>query len=130
MELLTVVNRTDKELNGMWGGRQYTIAPHAEAAFPEVVARAFKRQNPIMGSGDPRDSEAGMTGRMQYKVGLKELGDNIEPIKKLKEGIERWNRDRLVGARPSEVVAGDNGIYSARDVASPLALDLTITADR
>ena len=120
METLTVVNRTDKEIVGTWNGRQYTIKPLETQVFAENIARAIKRQNPVMGSGDPRDSEYGMTGRMKYKVGLKELNDPCDPLGKFEEGPERWDRNKLVGAKPSELVAGDNGIYSARDVAVKL----------
>lgn len=127
MELLTVTNRTTTEVTGTWDGRQYTLGPLKTEAFPESVATAFKRQNPIMGSGDPRDSEIGMTGRMKYKVGIKELKDPCDPLDPLvlqRQGVERWNREKLVGARPSEVVEGDNGLYAL--ARAPLPLDPTI----
>jgi len=125
--MLTVVNRTNKIVTGTWGGRQYDLVPFGTEEYPEDVAKAMKRQNPVMGSGDPRDSEAGMTGRMIYKVGIKELKDPTDPLPgNLKEGVERWNRDKLIGAKPTQIVAGDNGIYSGRDVASRLPLDPTI----
>ena len=120
MEHLTVVNRTDKEIVGTWNGRQYVLKPLQTQTYPENIARAIKRQNPVMGSGDPRDSEYGMTGRMIYKVGIVELKDPTAPLGEFKEGPERWDRNKLIGAKPSELVAGDNGIYSARDVAARL----------
>ena len=123
-EILTVKNRTEQTITGTWGGRQYDLAPFAQGAFPELVAKAMKRQNPIMGSGDPRDSEYGMTGRMRYKVGIVELGDPVDPVELNPNAVERWDRSKLVGARPSEVVAGDNGIYSGRDVAAQLSPSL------
>lgn len=124
--MLTLKNRTDQQLNGTWNGRQYELEPYGTEAFPVEVARAFKRQNPVMGSGDPRDSEAGMTGKMVYKVGITEENDPCDALTDIKEGAERWDRRKLIGARPSDVVAGDNGIYSVRDVSSRLALDPTI----
>src|SRR3990167_2392054 len=124
--MLTVTNRTDKALRGTWNGRRYTLEPYETEAFPIEVARALKRQNPVMGSGDPRDSEAGMTGKMIYKVGIKEDNDPCTPLTGIKEGVERWDRTKLTGARPSTVVDGDNGIYSVRDVSSRLPLDPTI----
>lgn len=126
MSTLTVVNRTENTLTGTWNGRQYDIAPYGTEILPIKAALAIKRQNPVMGSGDPRDSEAGMTGRMIYKVGIKEHNDPLDPLKDIKEGVERWDRNKLVGARPSEVVAGDNGLYSVRDVAARLPLEPTI----
>ena len=119
---VTVVNRTDSILTGTWNGIQYDIPP-GEHYFPEDVAKAIRKQNIVMGSEDPR------TGKVIYKVGIVEHKD---PTAKLTDPDvaeaeaafnkwgERWNRDKLTGAKPSEVVAGDNGIYSARDVAAKL----------
>lgn len=126
MEILTVKNRTDQKVTGTWNGKQYDLAPHATGAFSEAIATAIKRQNPIMGSGDPRDSEFGMTGRMRYKVGIIEQGDPVDPVAIDPNAIERWDRSKLVGAKPSEVVAGASGLYSARDVAAHLPLTPTI----
>ena len=126
MDMLTVKNRSDQEVVGMWDGRQYVLPPLGTEAFPEVVARAIKRQNPVRGTGDPRLSEAGLTGKMQYKVGIVELKDPCEPLGTFVEGPERWNREYLPGGNDVEIVRGKSGIYSARDVASPLALDPTI----
>ena len=120
-EVYTVKNRTSQTITGTWGGRQYDLAPNGTGAFPALVATAMKRQNPIMGSGDPRDSEYGMTGRMKYKVGIVELGDPVDSVEINPTAVERWDRSKLVGAKPSEVVAGDNGIYSGRDVAGRLS---------
>ena len=125
-EILTVKNRTRQTITGTWGGRQYDLEPLATGAFPELVAKAMKRQNPIMGSGDPRDSEYGMTGRMKYKVGIVEYNDPIDPVEINPDAVERWDRSKLVGAKPSEVVAGDNGLYSGRDVAAFLPTTPTI----
>jgi len=110
----------------MWDGRPYTLGPYEEKIFPELVAHAFKRRNIQMGSLDPR------TGNMVFLVGLKELGD---PCEKLKEevlidkstgepAVEVWDRSKLTGARPSEVVAGDNGLYSKGDWKSGQSTDL------
>jgi len=115
--LVTVVNRTNEPLQGTWAGKPYDIPP-GESTFSVIQAEAFRRQNPVMGSGDPRQTEIGMTGKMEYKLGIKEYGHPCDPISGKSQGVERWDRTKLVGARPSEVVAGDNGIYSGRDVAS------------
>lgn len=104
MRLVTLVNRTDKILHGTWDGRHYDIQPGLNT-FPELQALAFKRQNPVMGSEDP------ITGYMDFKVGILEDNDMVEPLAASKESIERWDRSKLAGARPTEVVPGDNGLY-------------------
>lgn len=108
MQYVKLVNRTNKVLRGVWDGKHADIAPGANH-FPEQQAIAYKRQNPVMGSENPQ------TGDIVYKLGIEEHGDPIDPLPEdLKEGVEKWDRTKLVGARPSEVVAGDNGLYSIR----------------
>ena len=123
MNLVTITNRVNRELQGTWNGRHYDI-PSGESAHPELIAAAIKRQNPLMGSEDPR------TGRTEYLIGVKEWGDPTTPISpeyevRMNQTGERWNRAYLTGARPSEVVPGDNGIYSLRGIegAGTLPLD-------
>lgn len=106
MEYVTIVNRTSKDLKGTWDGREYTIKP-GKSEFPRMKAEKFKAQNPVMGSLDPR------TGYRDFKIGIVENKDPIEPLPEdLKEGVEQWDRSKLTGAKPSEVVPGDNGLYS------------------
>lgn len=113
MQLLTIVNRTTKSLEGIWDGRHYAIPP-GRSAFPVVQAEAFKRQNPVMGSEDPR------TGEVQYLIGIEDQFDDCSPLEQ-SDAIERWDRKNLgPGSQNVEVVAGRNGIYGARDVASGL----------
>jgi hypothetical protein len=114
MELVTVVNRSSKPVKGMWDGKVEILAPHAKGAFTTLVAEAFKRQNAVMGSEDP------FTGEMQYLVGIVEQGDPITPIEQTAV-ITRMNRGPM--KKNEEVVKGDNGIYSVRDVAASLPLD-------
>lgn len=108
MELVTVVNRSSKVVNGKWDGKPYVIKPRGKVALPAIVAEAIKRQNVVMGSEDP------YTGEMNYLVGIEEYGDPIEPIEQTND-VTRMNRQKL--NRPDEVIVkGDNGVYSARDV--------------
>ena len=118
MQYVTVVNRTSKNLYGTWDGRQYTIAP-GKNSFPIIQAQKFRDQNPIMGSMDP------MSGQMDYKIGIEEDNDPCTPLEGVVEGVEKWDRSKLAGARPSEVVAGDNGLYQlGRSAGStPLPVD-------
>lgn len=113
MELLTIVNRTSKPLKGTWDGRHYTIQP-GESAFPMVVAEAFKRQNPVMGSEDPR------TGYVDYLIAIKDYKEDCSPVEQ-SDAIERWDRKHIPGN--TEVVAGKTGVFSGRDVQSTLPLD-------
>lgn len=106
MEFVTVVNRTKTDLKGTWDGREYTIPP-GKSEYPRIKAEKFKAQNPVMGSLDPR------TGYREYKIGIVENKDPIDALPEdLKEGVEQWDRSKLIGAKPSEIVPGDNGLYS------------------
>lgn len=127
-EYYTVVNRCSRPINTMWDGRQYELGPYEEKVFPELVAFAFKRWNIQMGSLDPR------TGAINYLVGIKEKGDKCDKLDPEKEtiidratgkpAVEVWDRSKLTGARPADVVPGDNGLYSAKDWKNPQSTDL------
>lgn len=109
-EYVVLVNRTSKNLEGVWDGKVHIIKP-GKNEFPKDKAIKFVEQNPVMGSEDPR------TGQMTYKLGIEELHMPIEPLSdeflaQFSGSIEKWDRTKLTGARPSEVVPGDNGLYS------------------
>lgn len=116
MELVTCVNRSSKEIKGIWDGKPNIIPPHGRAAFPLLVAEAMKRQNVVMGSEDP------YTGDMDYLVAILEQGDDETPMEQT-IAITRMNR-KLMG-KNEEVVKGDNGLYSRREVTQTLPLDST-----
>ena len=123
-EYYTVVNRINETVNAMWDGRQHELGPYEEKVFPELVAYAFKRWNVQMGSLDPR------SGKITFLVGLKEKGDPCDRLEKTlidpitgRPAVEIWDRSKLTGARPSEVVPGDNGLYSGGDWKSGQAAD-------
>ena len=110
----TVVNRTDTVKNTTWDGRHYELAPREEKIFPAEIAHAFKRWNLQMGSLDPR------TGTYVCLVGFKDKDDCSPVVKEVlidpatgKPHIEVWDRAKLTGSRPTEVVPGDNGLYSS-----------------
>lgn len=116
-EFVTLVNRTSTVLHGVWDGRHYDMNP-GQHTFPEIQALKFKEQNPIMGSEDP------YTLQKEYLIGIVEHKDDISPVEQT-SNIERWNRSRLVGAKPVEVVRG-NGLYApAVDGKSNLPTDGT-----
>jgi hypothetical protein len=118
MEVVILVNRTSKQVEGMWDGKPYKIKSHGKEALPLIVAEAIKRQNVVMGSEDP------FTGAMEYLVGIEEQGDDCSPIEQSKS-ITRMNRKAM--GRNEEVVKGENGIYSVRDVAQSLPLSTSFT---
>ena len=113
MDYVTVVNRTSKNLEGTWDGRHYTLTP-GEHAFPIIMAEAFKRQNPLMGSEDPR------TLQCEYLIGIKELSDNCEPLEQ-SPALERIDRSKTP-EKVVEVIRG-NGLYApAIDSSKPFAV--------
>lgn len=105
-QYVTVINRTSRDLQGVWDGRTYTIQP-GKNSYPLYVAEALKRANPIMGSDDFT------TGQLQYLVGIEEHGDPITPIEQSEE-IELYNRKLQRNAVPIMVVPGNIGMYSVR----------------
>lgn len=114
----TVVNRSKTRVaKTTWNGQHYELQPLEEKMFPEDIAFAFKRWNIQTGSLDPR------TGRIVLLVGIKEKGDPCTPIEQDvlidpatgKPHVETWDRSKLTGSRPSQVVDGDNGLYSIGD---------------
>lgn len=109
--MVTLVNRTSKNLTGLWNGRHYTITP-GRHEFPLYKAEKFKLQNPLMGSEDP------YTLRVDYLLGIEEEGDDTTPLEQ-SDAIEKWDRSKLPNSKV-DVVPGRNGIYSARDVATAL----------
>lgn len=113
MEYVTIVNRTTKPLNGTWDGRHYTINP-GKHEFPRNQADAFRRQNPVMGTGLFGDQDT------QYLIGIIEDNDDCSPIEQSKAvSVIPESQYSL----PVEVVHGKNGIHSVRDVSTSLPLD-------
>ena len=113
---VTLVNRTQETLTGTWDSRQHMIKP-GKSEHPMDRAVKFKEQHPVMGSEDPSSNS------MIYKMGVEELNDDCSPLTpeflaQFKGRIERWDRTKLTGARPTEIVAGDNGLYSRQDATS------------
>lgn len=109
-QFVTLVNRSSKDLIGTWDGKHTIIKP-GKHEFPDYKAFKFKDQNPVMGSEDVR------TGHVDYLIGIVEEGDPLDPIEQNPDAIEKWNRKTMGNARPTEVVAGANGLYSRNDLA-------------
>jgi hypothetical protein len=117
MQYVTLVNRTKRNLEGTWDGRTYTAVP-GKNEYPERIAEAIKRKNPIYGS----DNE--VTGELQYLLGIVEQGDPIDDIEQSSE-VELYNRSHFKNAVPIMIVPGNTGMYSVRrsDVAANLSSD-------
>lgn len=110
-EIVTVVNRSSKVVQGTWDGKPYVLAPGAKYSLPVIVAEAIKRQNVVMGSEDP------YTGEMEYLVAIVEHNDPQGPVEQTRV-ITRMNRTAI--AKPDETtMEGRTGLYSTRDLAPP-----------
>lgn len=96
MDLVKVVNRTQRELFCTWDGKRYKVQP-GESVHPRLIAEALRRSNPIFGSDDP------MTGELQYLVAIPDYGDPISPIEQSDE-IELFHRSKEKNAIPIMVI--------------------------
>ena len=109
-EYVTLVNRTESPLTGTWDSRSSVVNP-GKNEFTREKAERFKAQHPVMGSEDPQ------IGGIIFKLGILEDHDDVSPLTpeflaQFDGSIEKWDRSKLLGARPSEIVAGDNGLYA------------------
>jgi hypothetical protein len=112
-EYVTIVNRTEEPITGTWDSKSFVLTP-GKHEFTLEKAERFKAQHPVMGSENPQ------TGDVVYKLGIVEYHDPVTPLSPeflagFKGSVEKWDRTKLTGARPSEVVAGDNGLYGMND---------------
>lgn len=103
MDVVTLVNRSSKTLQGTWDGRHYDLVP-GKHQFGRLHAEKFKEQNPVMGSEDPQ------TLAMDYLIGIEENGDDCSPIEQSID-IEKWNRKKLNGPAV-EIVRGKGGLFA------------------
>lgn len=111
-QYLTLVNRTTKDLNGTWNGRQYKIAP-GKHEFPEHQALKFKEQNVVMGSENPYTLEK------QYLIGIVEYRDDCTPIEQ-SNAVERIDRSLLPQSDTEFKIVPGNGLYAPGRDAAPL----------
>ncbi len=108
------MNRTSKTLRGTWDGKVHHLKP-GKHAFPRALADAFKRQNPIMGTGMFGDLDT------KYLVGIEEDNDDCSPAEQTKE-IQALPSRRL-DPKHFTIIPGVNGIYSRADVGTDLPQD-------
>ena len=91
MDIVTVVNRTTRTVEGTFDGRTIVLAPHAEVPMLANAAEKVKEQNPLMGSEDPADPRS-----PTFLVGIKEWKDDISPIEQ-SNAEERFDRSLVDG---------------------------------
>ena len=71
---VTLINRSSKDLVGLYDGKEHSIKAGSRTSYPRHLAEKFKDQNPVMGS------ENYYSGDKQYLLGIEEYGDDISPI--------------------------------------------------
>lgn len=116
-EIVTVVNRTSKPLQGTDNGRPYDIPP-GEMHLPKGVALRVRFQNPVMGRGTPLED---WSTKSEYLIGIRELGDDCSPIEQTTEP-QRWDT-QMVNGTNIMIVRPRGGTY-APEVRQPLSPDL------
>lgn len=86
MEIVTVVNRTSRPVEGIFDGQVIMIPAHGRTSMLKNAAELVKRQNPVMGSEDPADIRSA-----DFLVGVVEWGDDLSPIEQ-SDKEERFDR--------------------------------------
>jgi hypothetical protein len=100
ISVVTLVNRTDQTIEGMFDGRVYSLAPREERQMLKVVAEMIKRQNPKMGTEDPYVMGPQSA---EFLVGVREWGDDCEPLD-VGDSIERFDRSLIATNAKVETV--------------------------
>lgn len=76
-DVVTVVNRTGKNIEWMWDGRVYAIGPYAKKAVLDIAARHGRIKTRF---GFAMDS-----GAWKYQLGILEDGHEVTPLDKAEE---------------------------------------------
>lgn len=97
-EFVAVLNRSSKEVTGMFDGRRYTWAPHETKTLPYGIAELCKRQNPIMGTEDFNDIRSS-----EHLLAILPDGDDATAAEQ-SDAIERYDRDTVPLAANDQVV--------------------------
>lgn len=115
-EIVTVVNRTSKKLNGCFDGKHYTLPPgEIPGRYTYEQALFFRAQNPIMGKSSPLDD---WNTRSEYLIGIKESGDDCSPTEQT-NAPQRWDSDLVNGRGRYEVVPSRAPQFSEVKVQQP-----------
>ena len=98
-EVVTIVNRTQKTLQGTFNGIHKDITP-GEHRVTYEQALFYRNQNPIMGRSTPLEDWA---MRAEYLIGIKESGDDCSPVEQ-SSAPQRWDSDLVNGPGRYDVV--------------------------
>lgn len=112
--VVTLINRTSKNLKGTWDGRHYVLEP-GKHSFPEIQAIKFRDQNPIMGTQDY------YSGEMKYLIGIEEHGDPLTPVEQ-SDSLTLADITEKLATGEYKIVRG-NGLYNANDRVPGLPAD-------
>lgn len=105
MEIVSLKNRTSKDVKGRFDGQVITIPAHGAKSMLSHAAELVKRQNPLMGSEDMNDLRS-----PQFLLGVEEWGDDVSPIEQsaCEERFDRSLVNDLDGqkAKPMRMTGG------------------------
>ena len=118
-ELVTVVNRTSKEVQGTYDGRSYPIGPLKSVSVPRCVARNIRFQNPVMGRGTPLEE---WNSKSEYLVGIVEDEDDITPIEQSSEP-QRWDTVLVNGTNFEIIRPRGGGFVEVKQYVAPASED-------
>ena len=122
-EIVTVVNRTTKKLDGCFDGKHYTLPPgEIPARYTYEQALFFRAQNPIMGKSSPLED---WNSRSEYLIGIKESGDDCSPVEQ-SNAPQRWDSAAINGPG-YEVVKSRAPQFSEAKVQQPKDLGGFVT---
>lgn len=122
-QLVTVINRADRELSYTYGGRPYKLKL-GEQQVPLAHVRFAKSQNPVMGTENLE------TGKYISLVAIKDSGDDCSPIA-YADAVrrrERLDRSRLVEPAAVKAVVENVDTLVERRTLGPTALDSRVHA--
>lgn len=107
-EMVEVINRTSKPLNGRFDGQDITLLPNYEPGGGEMINRGenmvpkvavghLKHQNPLMNSEDPLNPLAYTTliGRVANKRKGEVQKDDLSYLEQDEEAVTRVNREEF-----------------------------------
>ena len=101
MAIYTLKNRWRTPFIGMFNGETYEVKD--TLAVPDYIAHHLKKQSII------RDNP--ITGDNDYRLGIVEIGDNVEPLKLGELPLESLDRSDMEEFR--KVVIKPSGIHTA-----------------
>jgi hypothetical protein len=87
--IVTVVNRSSKDVTATADGQHYTFPAHGEKMLPQWKAIICRRQSAIFGTEDYY-----RPGAKAFLLAIKELGHDLTPCEQ-QEGLDSFEPDSL-----------------------------------